>query len=58
MKRIGIIFGVLAIGLAIVGYVFFNGERKAPVRYRTAEVERGSVMSVVSALGKIGRAHV
>ena len=53
MKRIGIIFGVLAIGLAIVGYVFFNGERKAPVRYRTAEVERGSVMSVVSALGTI-----
>src|SRR5262249_8723733 len=35
------------------GYVLFNGERKTPVRYRTAEVERGSVMSVVSAIGTI-----
>ena len=53
MKRIGIILGVAAIGLAIGGYVFFNGERKAPVRYRTAVVERGSVMSVVSAIGTV-----
>ena len=53
MKRIGIILGIAAIGLAIGGYVFFNGERKAPVRYRTAEVERGSVISVVSATGTI-----
>lgn len=53
MKRIGIILGVAAIGMAIGGYVFFNGERKAPVRYRTAEVELGSVISVVSAIGTI-----
>lgn len=53
MKRIGIILGVAAIGLAIGGYVWLNGERKEPVRYRTAEVERGSVMSVVSAMGTI-----
>ena len=53
MKRIGIILGVVAIGLAIGGYVFFNGERKPPVRYRTAEVERGPIMSVVSAIGTI-----
>ena len=53
MKRIGIIVGVVAIGLAIGGYVLFNGERKEPVRYRTAEIERGSVMSVVSAIGTI-----
>ena len=45
MQRLGIILGVAAIGLAIGGYVFFNGERKAPVRYRTAVVERGSVVS-------------
>lgn len=44
---------MLAIGLAIGGYVFFNGERKAPVRYRTAAVERGPVISIVSATGTI-----
>ena len=53
MKRIGIILGVAAIGLAIGGYVLFNGERKTPVRYRMAEVERGSIMSIVSAIGTI-----
>ncbi|MDH5346533.1 MAG: efflux RND transporter periplasmic adaptor subunit [Nitrospira sp.] len=44
---------MLAIGLAIGGYVFFNGERKVPVQYRTAAVERGSVISIVSATGTI-----
>jgi HlyD family secretion protein len=53
MRRLGVILGVAAIGLAIGGYVFFNGERKAPVRYRTAGVERGSVVSIVSATGTI-----
>ncbi len=53
MKRIGSILGIAAVGLAIGGYVLFNGERKTPVQYRTAEVERGSVMSVVSAIGTI-----
>jgi HlyD family secretion protein len=45
--------GVAAVGLAIGGYVFFNGERKAPIRYRTAGVERGPVVSIVSATGTI-----
>ena len=53
MQRLGLILGVAAIGLAIGGYVFFNGERKEPVRYRTAGVERGDVVSVVSATGTI-----
>lgn len=53
MRRLGLILGVLAIGLAIGGYVFFNGERKAPIRYRTAAVDRGAVVSVVSATGTI-----
>lgn len=44
---------MLAIGLAIGGYVFFNGERKLPVHYRTAAVERGPVISIVSATGTI-----
>jgi HlyD family secretion protein len=53
MRRIGFIISIVAIGLAIGGYVFFNGERKVPVRYRTAAVERGQVVSVVSATGTI-----
>ena len=53
MRRFGVIIGVLSIGLAIGGYVFFNGERKEPVRYRTGAVERGAVLSVVSATGTI-----
>jgi HlyD family secretion protein len=53
MRRFALILGVAATGLAIGGYVFFNGERKAPIRYRTAVVERGAVVSVVSATGTI-----
>jgi HlyD family secretion protein len=53
MRRFLLITAVLLIGLAIGGYVFFNGERKAPVRYRTAVVERGSVISIVTATGSI-----
>jgi HlyD family secretion protein len=53
MQRIVGIISVVAIGFAIGGYVFFSGERKVPVRYRTAVVERGQVISVVSATGTI-----
>ncbi|MGQ0694215.1 MAG: efflux RND transporter periplasmic adaptor subunit [Nitrospiraceae bacterium] len=53
MRRLGLILGVVAIGLAIGGYVFFNGERKEPFRYRMAAVERGAVVSIVSATGTI-----
>jgi len=53
MQRGSVIIGVLAVGLAVGGYMFFNGERKAQVRYRTAAVERGSVVSIVSATGTI-----
>ncbi len=47
------IIGVLAVGVAIGGYVFFGGERKIPVRYKTAPVERGAIVSVVNATGTI-----
>lgn len=47
------IIGVLAVGVAIGGYVFFGGERKIPIRYKTAPVERGSIISVVNATGTI-----
>jgi HlyD family secretion protein len=53
MRRFLLISAVLLIGLAIGGYVFFNGERKAPIRYRTAVVERGPVVSIVTATGSI-----
>jgi HlyD family secretion protein len=53
MRRFAIIISVVAIGLAIGGYVFFNGERKAPVRYRTAAIELGQVVSSVTATGTI-----
>jgi HlyD family secretion protein len=53
MRRLGLILGVVAIGLAIGGYVFLNGEHKQPIRYRTAAVERGAVISIVSATGTI-----
>ncbi len=53
MRRAFLIAGVLVVGLAIGGYVFFNGERKVPVRYRTAAVERGPVVSLVTATGTI-----
>jgi HlyD family secretion protein len=53
MRRFLLISAVLLIGLTIGGYVFFNGERKAPIRYRTAVIERGSVASIVTATGSI-----
>jgi HlyD family secretion protein len=53
MRRVILIASVLIVGLAIGGYVIFTGERKAPVRYRTAFVERGAVTSVVTATGTI-----
>lgn len=53
MRRAILIVSVLVVGAAIGGYVFFNGERKVPVRYRSAVVERGSVISLVTATGTI-----
>jgi HlyD family secretion protein len=53
MRRFLLISAVLLVGFVIGGYVFFNGERKAPVRYRTAAIERGSVVSTVTATGSI-----
>ena len=52
MRRIVVIIGIFVLGLAIAGYVFFNGERKVPVRYRTVPVERGTIVSLVTARGR------
>jgi HlyD family secretion protein len=53
MRKAVWIIGVLAVGLAIGGYVFFSGERKIPVRYKTAPIKRGAIVSVVNATGTI-----
>lgn len=53
MRRGITIAVVLVLALSIAGYVFFNGERKTPVRYRLATVERGSIISLVTATGTI-----
>jgi HlyD family secretion protein len=53
LKNAGWIMAVVAVALAIGGYVFFSGERKPPIRYRTASVDRGALVSVVSATGTI-----
>ena len=41
------------VALAIGGYVMFSGERKPPVRYKSAPVQRGSIVSAVTATGSI-----
>lgn len=53
MRRFLLMSAVLLVGLAIAGYVMFTGERKTPIRYRTAVVERGPVVSIVTATGSI-----
>jgi len=53
LRKIIWIIAVLTTGLAIGGYVFFSGERKAPIRYRTAPLERGAIVSAVAATGTI-----
>ena len=53
MRRLVLIASVLIVGLVIGGYVFFNGERKVLVRYRFAPIERGAVVSLVTATGSI-----
>jgi HlyD family secretion protein len=53
MRRAVLIIAILVVGLAIGGYVFFNGERKVPIRYLSAVVERGPVISLVTSTGTI-----
>jgi HlyD family secretion protein len=53
VRKAGWIVGVLAVAMAIGGYVYFGGERKVPVRYKSAPIERGSLVSMVTATGTI-----
>jgi len=53
MRKAVLIAGILGLAVAIGGYVYFEGERKAPIRYRFAPVERGSIMSSIAATGTV-----
>ena len=44
---------LLLAGLGTGGYVYWNGEQKPPVKYKTAKIERGTVTQVVTATGTI-----
>src|SRR3989441_13177062 len=49
-----IIGGALLLAvLGTGGYVYLNGDQKAPVRYKTAKIERGTVTQTVTATGTI-----
>jgi HlyD family secretion protein len=53
MRKAIWILSVLVVAIAIGGYVFFSGERKLPVRYKSAPIQRGSIVSAVTATGSI-----
>ena len=54
MRRTTWIVGALLLaGLGTGGYVYLNGDQKAPVRYKTAKIERGTVTQTVTATGTI-----
>ena len=44
---------VLVAGLGLAGYVYWNGEQKALVKYKTVKIERGTVTQAVTATGTI-----
>jgi HlyD family secretion protein len=48
-----IVGALLAAALSVGGYAYLNGAQKPPVKYKTAKVERGSVMRVVTATGTV-----
>lgn len=53
MRKVLWICSVLAVTVVIAGYVLFTGERKAPIRYRTVPIQRGAIISTVTATGSV-----
>ncbi|MEI7816164.1 MAG: efflux RND transporter periplasmic adaptor subunit [Desulfuromonadales bacterium] len=51
MKKYLIIFGVIIISAGIVGYFFYN--HTPEVSYKTAKIERGTIVSTVAATGNL-----
>ncbi|TLY36837.1 MAG: efflux RND transporter periplasmic adaptor subunit [Nitrospirae bacterium] len=48
-----IVGALLLAGMGTGGYVYWNGDQKALVRYKTAKIERGTVTQAVTATGTI-----
>ena len=53
MRKAIWILSVLAVAMAIGGYVFFSGERKTPIRYKSVPIQRGAIVSAITATGSI-----
>jgi HlyD family secretion protein len=53
MRKAIWILSVLAVAVAIGGYVFFSGERKTPIRYKSVPIQRGAIVSAITATGSI-----
>ncbi len=55
MSRAKWVIAALALlaALGTGGYVYWSGEQKPPVKYKTAKIERGSVTQTVTATGTI-----
>ena len=44
---------LLAVALSAAGYAYWAGGQKTPVKYKTARIDRGSIMQVVTATGTV-----
>lgn len=55
MIRKGLIWlaGAFVLSASVLGYVMWSGDQTPPVKFRTATLERGSVISVVTATGTV-----
>ena len=52
-KRWLIAGALLAVALSAAGYAYWAGGQRTPVKYKTAKIERGSIMQVVTATGTV-----
>lgn len=55
MMRKGLIWvaGLVVLGASVLGYMMWSGDQAPPAKFRTATIERGSVISVVTATGTV-----
>jgi HlyD family secretion protein len=52
-KRWIIAGALLAVVLSAAGYAYWSGGQRPPVKYKTAKIERGSILQVVTATGTV-----
>jgi HlyD family secretion protein len=48
-----VVSALLAAGLGVGGYFYWDGNQKSPVKYKTAKLERGTITQSVSATGTV-----